>query len=1106
MIIMNIVNIYNTEIYTLYKDLKSKNYQNDYHKIYKIFEYYSCILLTNENNINFYEYNDIPTDFKITNNLSILDTGIDCCDLNDTIVQCKLRSNNLTWTDCSSFIASKTSFNKETNQEYIRWLKCVITRNSDCKLSKNLTDHNFRFIDKPYDMNNFYEYCENLLLNPPITKQININNKDFKLRDYQIEAINLIKNQDNQNVIINLPTGSGKNVIIINSIDSTKKYLILVPRIVLLYQLKEEFKKFGFLTYQIQCIGDNNKKFDINKEITICVYNSIDLIEDVNIFDKIYIDEAHHIYYPDIYKEFDDEYISDTESTDYDSENESSETESKASLEFNLSYIDKIKSMHKLNKIIYLSATIDPLENDIYYQKSINYMIDNKYLSDYQIIVPVFNQDPSNSNIANYLINNYSNIIIYCKTQAEGLEFNNLLNSIVSDSSEYIDCNTSKINRNIIINKFKEGNLRFLVNVRILTEGFDAPKTKGIMFLHLPSTRNTIIQCIGRSLRLDDNKLNAKIILPYSTSEDNDNITNFINILSQYDEKIKKGRLSIRNESKYNNVKKENLNNYEDVELITEQIYKKINLDRNSNWFSMLEKLEQFIKINNKIPKDTYKNKEEKQLCSWMYNQKNNYKKKINIMKNKEIRIVWNDFINKYTELFKDNLKKWYVYLNKLEQYIKDEHKIPNKRSKNNEEKKLGAWLGTNKGNYKNEIYRLQYPERINIWSNFITKYAKLFKDSEEVWSKHFNKLEQFIKDNNKTPSYSSKNNEEKKLGAWLTDQKSNYKKESYILQYPERINIWSDLVKKYNELFKDNDEIWYINLNKLEQFIKDNHKKPSSKSKYNDEKFIGEWVNSQHKNYKKKINIMKNKEIRIVWNDFINKYTKLFKDNNEIWYDYFNKLEQFIKNNHNRPNSKSKNNEVKKLGTWLITQKRNYKNESFIMQDVEIRIIWNDFINTYSEFFKDTNEVWYDNLNKLEQFIKDNNKTPLDKSKDIKDKYIGSWLSVQKKNYKNKINIMKNEEIRIIWKEFIIKYYELFMTNDEIWHIKLNKLEQFINYNKKSPSDSSKNNEEKQLGSWLSNQKHKYNKVTGIMKNKDIRKIWNDFIIKYNEFIINRF
>ena len=875
---MAIIHIYNTEIYTLYKDLKSQNYQNDYHKIYKIFEYYSCILLTNENNIDFYEYNDIPTNFKINNNLSILDTGIDCCDLNDTIVQCKLRSNNLTWTDCSSFIASKTSFNKDTNQEYIRWLQCVITRNSDCTLSKNLIDHNFRFIDKPYEMNNFYEYCENLLLNPPITKQIKINSKDFKLRDYQIEAIDLIKNQDNQNVIINLPTGSGKNVIIINSIDSTKKYLILVPRIVLLYQLKEEFKKFGFLTCQIQCIGDNNKKFDIYKSITICVYNSIDLIEDVNIFDKIYIDEAHHIYYPDIYKEFDDEYISDTESTDYDSESESSETESKASLEFNLSYIDKIKSMHKLNKIVYLSATIDPLENDIYYQKSINYMIDNKYLSDYQIIVPVFNQDPSNTNIANYLINNYSNIIIYCKTQAEGLEFNNLLNSIVFDSSEYIDCNTTKINRNIILNKFKEGNLRFLVNVRILTEGFDAPITKGIMFLHLPSTRNTIIQCIGRSLRLHENKLNAKIILPYSTSEDNDNITNFINILSQYDERIKKGRLSIRNEGKYkNSLEKENLNEFEDVELITEQIYEKINLDQNSNWFNMLEKIEKFIIIFNKFPIRTYKNKEERQLGEWLSSQKENYKKERRIMKNQEIRIIWNDFVNKYKELFKDNKEKWYDNLNKLEQYIKDNNKIPNKRSLDIKETQLGQWLGQQKNNYNKEINSMKDDKIRIIWNDFINKYKELFKNNNEIWNDNLNKLEEFIKENNKTPSSTSKIKEEKQLAKWLSHQKQNYKKEQQIMKDEEIRIIWTEFINKYSDLFKDNNEKWNDNLNKLEEFIKENNKTPSSTSKIKEEKQLGLWLGHQKQNYKNKIASMKEEENRIYWSNFINKYSEYF-------------------------------------------------------------------------------------------------------------------------------------------------------------------------------------------------------------------------------------
>lgn len=715
---MSNINVYNNEIYNLYKDLKHTNEHTNYHKIYKIFEYYSCIMLTKDNNTNFYEYNDIPTDFKISNNLSILDTGIDCCDLNDTIVQCKLRSNNLTWTDCSSFIASKTAFNKDTDKEYIRWLKCIITRNSNCKLSRNLLEHNFKYIDTPYDMYEFYNYCDELLLNPPIIEQ-KIKTINFKLRDYQIEAIDLIKNQNNQNVIISLPTGSGKNAIIIHSIDNNKQYLILVPRIVLLYQLEKEFKKFGYLNCQIQCIGDKNKKFKNNKIITICVYNSIYLIKDLDIFDKIYIDEAHHIYTPEIYQ-----------TEEYDSDDETSETESKENIEFSLSYIDKIKSFHKLNKIVYLSATIDPLENDIYYQKSINYMIDNKYLSDYQIIIPVFNKDPNNNHIANYLINNYSNIIIYCKSQAEGLEFNNLLNSIINNSSDYIDCKTSKTNRNIILKQFKKGKLRFLVNVKILTEGFDCPLTKGIVFLHLPSTRNTIIQCIGRALRLHENKLNAKIILPYSTSEDNDNITNFIKILSQYDDTIKKGKLSIRNESKYNynNIDKENLNDFEenlndfeDVDLITEQIYEKVNLDCNLNWFIMLEKLEDFIKINNKQPSK----KANKKLGLWLNHQKQKYKN--NRMNNYIIKNKWVEFINKYKNIFKNNSDIWYDNLKKLEKYIQENNKLPSQKSNDDTIKKIGKWLFDQKINYKKEKYIMKQEKNRKSWEEFLEEYKEFF-------------------------------------------------------------------------------------------------------------------------------------------------------------------------------------------------------------------------------------------------------------------------------------------------------------------------------------------------------------------------------------------
>ena len=99
-------NKYLINIYEKYMDLKnSKKIEFDNNDLWKIFEYYSCIKLSNEYNKNFYEYNDIDPNFKEINNMSRNDTGIDCCDLENTIVQCKLRKNSLTFTECATFFA-----------------------------------------------------------------------------------------------------------------------------------------------------------------------------------------------------------------------------------------------------------------------------------------------------------------------------------------------------------------------------------------------------------------------------------------------------------------------------------------------------------------------------------------------------------------------------------------------------------------------------------------------------------------------------------------------------------------------------------------------------------------------------------------------------------------------------------------------------------------------------------------------------------------------------------------------------------------------------------------------------------------------------------------
>ena len=175
----------------------------------------------------------------------------------------------------------------------------------------------------------------------------------------------------------------------------------------------------------------------------------------------------------------------------------------------------------------------------------------------FKIHIPIFNDDPTNKTVCQYLLKNYRNIIIYCNSRKEGIKLNKLFNKLQMNSSAYVDCLTSKKKRNEIINKYKSGKIPFLVNVRILIEGFNSPITKGVCFMHIPNTQKTLIQIIGRALRLHPQKTIANIILPFSTNDDEKYINNFMKIMARNDTRIKKsfenktlgGYISIENDN-----------------------------------------------------------------------------------------------------------------------------------------------------------------------------------------------------------------------------------------------------------------------------------------------------------------------------------------------------------------------------------------------------------------------------------------------------------------------------------------------------------------------------------------------------------------------------
>jgi len=297
----------------------------------------------------------------------------------------------------------------------------------------------------------------------------------------------------------------------------------------------------------------------------------------------------------------------------------------------------------------------------------------------------------------------------------------------------------------------------------------------------------------------------------------------------------------------------------------------------------------------------------------------------------------------------------------------------------------------------------------------------------------------------------------------------------------------------------------WGSTLSKVKEFIDANKNKPRKKSKNNEEKVLGQWISHQQTNYKKRTNIMKDDDIYNTWTQFINDplYKEHFQSNEETWYITLSQVKEFIDSNKNKPNKRSKNKDEKVLGQWIVNQQKNYKKRTQIMKDDDIYNTWTQFINDplYKEYFLSNEDVWSTTLSKVKEFIYLNKKRPSKTSKNKDEKVLEKWIGHQQTNYKKRTNIMKDDDIYNTWTQFINDplYKKHFQSNEETWYIKLSQVKEFIDANKKRPSERSKNKDEKILGSWIVNQQKNYKKRTNIMKDDDIRKIWGDFVTEYS-------
>jgi superfamily II DNA or RNA helicase len=214
-------------------------------------------------------------------------------------------------------------------------------------------------------------------------------------------------------------------------------------------------------------------------------------------------------------------------------------------------------------------------------------------------------------------------------------------------------------------------------------------------------------------------------------------------------------------------------------------------------------------------------------------------------------------------------------------------------------------------------------------------------------------------------------------------------------------------------------------------------------------------------------------------------------------WNERLEELIIFLETNKRKPSATKKSE--KYLAYWISNTLSNYKfKKNGFNNNPERYTHWELFIETYKEYFKSNDEKWNERLEEIKQFINKEKRRPSQHTKI--EKSLNIWLSGQIFKYNKKRYMFTNLEQSKQWETFMEEYKEYFTSLDELWHKKLEEIKQFINKEKRRPSQHTKI--EKPLGSWLSNQIKNYNtKTDGFKDNLERCKQWEDFVEKYKEY-----
>jgi len=343
----------------------------------------------------------------------------------------------------------------------------------------------------------------------------------YKLRDYQIDssraAIDYFEEDSNKNAIMVLPTGSGKSLIIAEiAFNLSNPTIIFQPSKEILEQNFAKLQSYGIMDCSIYSASFNSKKIS---RITLATIGSVRTKPELfKHFKNIIIDECHLVNAKKgMYKEFLD--------------NLTGKVLGLTATPYRLTTDGWGGSILK-----FLTRTRPRVFVDLIYYSQISDLLERGYLSKidyYQIKAVDTNQlqlnttgaDYTDSSVKNHynaikfpnklieiisrlIVSERQNILVFTRFIEEAQFVVDQMNGL----AEIVTGKTPKKERETLLSNFKTGQIRVMLNVGVLTTGFDFPELSTIVLARPTRSLALYYQMIGRGIRPHENKESAWVI------------------------------------------------------------------------------------------------------------------------------------------------------------------------------------------------------------------------------------------------------------------------------------------------------------------------------------------------------------------------------------------------------------------------------------------------------------------------------------------------------------------------------------------------------------------------------------------------------------------